>query len=509
MGDLIGCEPLADVDIERIPTGCLREILVRPGGRSAVRLVVSRRTLPGALGLLLVSLFWNGILVVFVTTALWSTAKHLGFDSRLPTWLALPKGAPSLMSPGMTIFMWIFLTPFMLIGVGLILSCVHAIIGKLVVEMDSERVLVRSQIGPGPLRWTRSTPTQTLRAVRVVMRPIARGKQHQDSLVPHVEIVGERLLAVKGLAIAARRRWLAASIWRSAIEYGAGRLTSSPTRGGRAGTLGADVAAARGVSDSESMGESGGSVRAEVGTDPADESRLRRESSEPASGPFRGADDRPGSETFITDPLPSADPARPPGGCTVTPCGSEIRLLIRSRPSLSLAMSVVPLVFVSAIALAFGLSGLTFLLRQMGWSFPEWWPGSIGAAPIPGFMGWVFPLPFLLVGCVFGFLAIALLYGVFHRLWARAILRIDSDGFSCWSGTLSFLEPWRRTRIAMSDFREARRDRDQSDDDEDEEGEPVMMVVIDAGQLMRLGAWMNPEQQAWLVASLNEVKRAG
>jgi hypothetical protein len=114
----------------------------------AGKLVVkaTHRSILGAIGTLAVSLFWNGILSVFVFFAIVATLSHLGIH--MPHWFPAPKmnGAP--MSVGMTIFLWLFLTPFIAIGFSMIVAFLMNIGGKTEVQIDRNDGVVFTGIGP-------------------------------------------------------------------------------------------------------------------------------------------------------------------------------------------------------------------------------------------------------------------------------------------------------------------------------------------------------------------------
>lgn len=116
----------------------------RDDGRAVV-VGASMRSFPAACGLLFFCLFWNGIVSVFVAVVLASTLKHLGIA--LPVWFPAPNMNGSPMSVGMTVFMWLFLTPFMLVGLGLIAAFLSALGGRVEVSIDRDTGKVFEGIG--------------------------------------------------------------------------------------------------------------------------------------------------------------------------------------------------------------------------------------------------------------------------------------------------------------------------------------------------------------------------
>src|SRR6188768_339904 len=98
-----GIDP--NIDLARPPEGAwLRE--------QALGKVVgaTHRSVGGAIGSLLFGMFWNGIVSIFVALAVASTLALLGVS--LPNWMPKPIMNGSAMGVGMTIFLWVFLSPF-------------------------------------------------------------------------------------------------------------------------------------------------------------------------------------------------------------------------------------------------------------------------------------------------------------------------------------------------------------------------------------------------------------
>lgn len=119
---------------------------------------------PGAaIGALAVALFWNGIVSVFVLLALASTLRHLG--GPLPDWFLAPNMNGSPMSVGMTIFLWVFLTPFIAIGLVMIGAFLSALGGRTEVRMHNADGVVFT--GIGALGWRRRFDASAVKDVRV------------------------------------------------------------------------------------------------------------------------------------------------------------------------------------------------------------------------------------------------------------------------------------------------------------------------------------------------------
>jgi hypothetical protein len=204
LSELAVAESLAEVEVSRAPAGCT----VRAFGGEAF-LSASTRSIGGALGVLAFAAFWNGITGIFVAVAAVSTARHLGIP--LPS--SLESGAFSTMngepmSLGMTIFLWIFLLPFIAIGLLMAGTVLYFAFGSVHVRITADRVMVRSAIGP--FGWWRTCPRDSVRTVRSVERRSVDSDGDRSSKRT-IEIRGEPLLAFGGSLKHERRRWLAAA----------------------------------------------------------------------------------------------------------------------------------------------------------------------------------------------------------------------------------------------------------------------------------------------------------
>jgi hypothetical protein len=148
----------AKVDLHQPPPGCWHR---RTGMGSLAG--ASHRSLAMALPLLGVALFWNGIVSVFVLLAVSSTLHLLGVP--VPEWFPAPRMNDESMGAGMTIFLWIFLTPFIVIGLGMIGGFLSCVAGKTEVIVD--RGMVRISTGIGPVRWNRKFQASELKEIRM------------------------------------------------------------------------------------------------------------------------------------------------------------------------------------------------------------------------------------------------------------------------------------------------------------------------------------------------------
>jgi hypothetical protein len=159
-----GIDP--NLDLSRPPKGAWQ----RASGLGTV-IGASHRSLGGAIGALAFSLFWNGIVSVFVAVALSSTLALLGLSG--PSWFPKPimNGGP--MGWGITIFLWCFLTPFILIGVAMIAAFFSCLAGRTEVFIRDWQGEIFT--GVGPIGWRKKFKTEQVKNVRI------EDKQWRDS----------------------------------------------------------------------------------------------------------------------------------------------------------------------------------------------------------------------------------------------------------------------------------------------------------------------------------------
>ncbi len=187
------------VDLHRPPKGCWH----RPSGMGEA-VGASHRSLLMALPLLGVALFWNGIVSVFVLLAVAATLHLLNVN--VPEWFPAPKMNGKTMGTGMTIFLWIFLTPFIVIGAGMIGGFLSCIAGKTVVRVERGRVGIAT--GIGPLCWTRRFDASDLKKIRIVE---TRNDNGSDSKEIVAELKSGRSLKFGSMLRDERRRFLASA----------------------------------------------------------------------------------------------------------------------------------------------------------------------------------------------------------------------------------------------------------------------------------------------------------
>jgi len=129
------------VDLSRPPQGAWQ----RTSGLGTV-IGASLRSVGGAVATFFFAGFWNGIVSIFVALALASTLKHLGVS--YPDWFPTPEMNGGPMGVGMTLFLWLFLTPFILIGLTMIAAFLACLGGRTEVRIRHSEGQIFSGIGP-------------------------------------------------------------------------------------------------------------------------------------------------------------------------------------------------------------------------------------------------------------------------------------------------------------------------------------------------------------------------
>lgn len=168
---------------------------------------VTNRSWGLALGMLAAGLFWNGIVSVFVLANIAGTLHNLHISQ--PAWFPAPKMNGG-MSVGMTIFLWIFLTPFMAIGLTIIGTFLSAVAGKMEVQIQNDQGTIFT--GIGRIGFRRRFNPGTITEITVKNEQNSKGGQ---STFIVMETREGRLIKFGTLLREDRRNFLAAVIRRT------------------------------------------------------------------------------------------------------------------------------------------------------------------------------------------------------------------------------------------------------------------------------------------------------
>lgn len=203
--DLIG-----GVDFTRPPAGVDYN---NRGDRLVIR--ATHRSVGAALGALAVALFWNGIVSVFVLLAIASTLNLLGIP--LPNWFPAPNMQANPMGLGMTLFMWLFLTPFILIGVSMISLFFLSIGGRTEIQIDPSETTVFT--GVGPLGYRRRFLTSQVSDVRLDEQQWRdRSGNRQGKIYIVIEMQGGRLIRLGSMLSEERRKFVGALLNKTLVR---------------------------------------------------------------------------------------------------------------------------------------------------------------------------------------------------------------------------------------------------------------------------------------------------
>lgn len=123
----------------------------------------TNRSAGQAFGLLFFSMFWNGIVSLFVLMAAASTLQHLGVS--LPSWLHGHFSKSGNIPIRLTIFLWLFLTPFIAIGLVVFLSFLSSLAGRTEIRLQGGQGFLFT--GVGPLGFRKRFDTSNVRDVRI------------------------------------------------------------------------------------------------------------------------------------------------------------------------------------------------------------------------------------------------------------------------------------------------------------------------------------------------------
>jgi hypothetical protein len=187
-----------------------------PGARSRETIdgwevACSMRSIPGAIGLGFATIFWNSIVSVFLVIVI-SRLLNLPPGSQMKE-----EGTGQPMSIAMAWFMMLFLTPFILVGAGLICGFLCMVLGRTVVRKSVDRGSV--WIGIGFLGWSRRFDPSWVTSVTVEHKPGGSESKPTDSIVIH----WKHKLKFGSSLSDERRTWMAAEL-RRRLLYGGSKL---------------------------------------------------------------------------------------------------------------------------------------------------------------------------------------------------------------------------------------------------------------------------------------------
>jgi hypothetical protein len=175
----------------------------------------THRSVGGAFGALALTLFWNGIVSIFVLVAIAGTMRNMKIP--LPHWFPTPDMNGSPMGVGMTIFLWIFLTPFIAIGFAFLLALLSSIAGRTEVRMAGADGVVFS--GIGSIGYRRRFDPQAVKDVRIdekKWRDSDGDRQNKTNIV--IETREGRLIKFGSMLREDRRKFVAGAVRKALVR---------------------------------------------------------------------------------------------------------------------------------------------------------------------------------------------------------------------------------------------------------------------------------------------------
>lgn len=154
-----------------------------------------------------IALFWNGIVSIFVLMA--AAGLYSNLIGPLPVWFPAPglkNGKPEMdghpMQLSETLFLCLFLTPFVVIGTGIVGAALLNLIGKVEVVIDEINSYVAT--GIGFLKWKTRFDPRLVRAVK-----FSSGKlQSEDTTSKSIEFVADPPIKFGSLLRSDRMEWM-------------------------------------------------------------------------------------------------------------------------------------------------------------------------------------------------------------------------------------------------------------------------------------------------------------
>lgn len=178
-----------------------KQVSIQPG-YERMEINISLFSIPKFLGSLLVTLFWNSIVSIFLSLA--AAAIYYQIAGPIPDWFPTPgleDGKPimngQVMGMSMTIFFCLFLTPFVIIGSGMIINTLLRLCGSTRVVIDPSRCYIST--GIPFLHFKRSFDPWRVKSITTALNKMNQEGQenYHIALQSNKKIRFGRLLSVK------------------------------------------------------------------------------------------------------------------------------------------------------------------------------------------------------------------------------------------------------------------------------------------------------------------------
>lgn len=210
------CGKLSRLSELHLSARSVAEILAKPPAGCSitsddrrVTVTASMRSFIGFLAPAMLALIWNSLIAIFVLIAIAGLYSNL--IGPLPVWFPAPgvkEGRPEMnggpMDLGTSLFLCVFLIPFVAIGIGMAGAAILNLIGKVEVTVDEFDTYVAT--GFGFLRWKqRFDPREVKRVAFGIAKYQSEGGTNRN-----LEIVADRSVQFGSLLKPERMEWLRA-----------------------------------------------------------------------------------------------------------------------------------------------------------------------------------------------------------------------------------------------------------------------------------------------------------
>ncbi|HMO13640.1 MAG TPA: hypothetical protein PKD64_04250 [Pirellulaceae bacterium] len=208
--------------LDNPPQGCS----VTPWGQGAV-VRVSSRSVGGFFAAAGFALFWNGIVSIFVLIAV--AGLYTNLVGPLPEWFPSPVGSEagkveaegSLPGLGMTLFLCVFLIPFVLVGMFMVWTALFCLFGITKVSLDALESYVST--GIGFLSWKRRFDANQVREI-LITEPISHSEGRSTKVV---EIRADKTIKFGSGLSAEKQAWTVAVMNAMLLGKGHSRATKN------------------------------------------------------------------------------------------------------------------------------------------------------------------------------------------------------------------------------------------------------------------------------------------
>lgn len=180
-----------------VPRGCSTNVVM-----DEIRIRATLRSCAGMLGVLLIGLFWNGIVSVFVLQAVAGLYAH--FVGPLPTWFPAAIGTQQAL--GELLFLCVFLIPFVLVGSMFVFGFLACAAGHVEVRIRGTAGAVRT--GIGAFVWTKRFNPALVKRITIGE---TKWKQN-DQTKPVICIEADRTVNFGSMLTEERREWMRATL---------------------------------------------------------------------------------------------------------------------------------------------------------------------------------------------------------------------------------------------------------------------------------------------------------